>query len=229
MRDPTEPFRPAPTLVALLLLTVIAAVPTSAQYTLSLPPGDTLTFEESTLQEMLGESRELRRILEEDPDVLYYMGSGPEVTASSPEASYPWNAVRVVNDSVARVATPANYRESERAYVNYAVEKMRHLREKPPTASCDTAVEREVQLVEGWIDGWILARTLYGGPAFPTLDALAFARDEGHLAPLLVRLGNTGIGACVEAWRRAHPEEVAAFEAWYRASHPGAREDREGA
>lgn len=229
MRVPTEPCRPWPTLTGLLFLTVIAAVPASAQHSLSLPPGDTLTFEESTLQEMLGESRELRRILEEDPDVLYYMGSGPEVTASSPEASYPWNAVRVVNDSVARVATPANYRESERAYVNYAVEKMRHLLEKPPAASCDTAVEREVRLVDGWIDGWILARTLYGGPAFPTLDALAFARDEGHLAPLLVKLGNTGIGACAEAWRRAHPEEVAAFEAWYRASHPGAREDQEGA
>lgn len=229
MRHPTEPFRPSPALPGLLLLTAVAAAPVSAQYTVSLPPGDTLRFEETALQGMLEESRELRRILEEDPDVLYYMGSGPEVTASSPEASYPWNAVRVVNDSVARVATPANYRESERAYVNYAVEKMRHLREAPPTASCDTAVEREVRLVEGWIDGWILARTLYGGPAFPTLDALAFARDEGHLAPLLVRLGNVGIGACAEAWRQAHPEEVAAFEAWYRASHPGAREDEEGA
>lgn len=214
------PARWIPTI--LLLAWSIGSAPAAGQYTLSLPSGDSLRFGEPRLREMLEESRRLRTILEEDPEVLYYMGSGPEVSAASPAPSYPWNAVRVVNDSVARVATPANYREAERAYVNYAVEKMRLVREVPPAASCDTAVARETRLVGAWIDGWILARTLYGGPPLPPLDALAFAREAEHLSPLLVRLGDTELGTCAESWSRSHPEAMEAFEAWYRERELGA-------
>lgn len=219
---------PWPAPAFLLLASVLPPVSASAQHTLSLPSGDSLRFEEARLRQMLEESRELRRILVEDPDVGYYMGSGPEVSGSSVEPSYPWNAVRVVDDSVARIGTPANYREAERAYVNYAVEKMRLVREAPPAVSCDTAVARETRLVGSWIDGWILARTLYGGPALAPLDALVFAREAGHLAPLLVRLGDTEIGSCAGTWRENHPEEMAAFGAWYREHRPGAEDDAEG-
>lgn len=214
--------------IFLLLASVLWSAPVRGQYALSLPSGDSLAFDETTLRRMLDRSRELRRILEEDPDVGYYMGSGPRVAEDSVGPAYPWNAVRVVNDSVAQVATPANYREAERAYVNYAVEKMRLVREEPPAASCDTAVARESRLVEAWIDGWILARTLYGGPAMPSLDALAFAREAGHLSPLLIRLGDTEIGECGARWREDHPEAVEAFEAWYRDHRPGTDGDADG-
>lgn len=163
---------------------------------------------------MLRESRRLRSILEEDPDVLYYIGSGPTVTVESPGSAYPWEAVLVRNDSVARVAFPANYREADRAYYNYAVRKMEMIRSLGPTVRCSDAVEREAELASAFTDGWIVARTLFGGPAFAALDAFAFAREAGHLPAMIVSLGNDALGGCLDRWRDEHPEEMEAYRSW---------------
>lgn len=197
--------------VAFLLLAPPAL---DAQFTLRAPSGETLTLDSASVQEMLRESRRLRSVLEEDPAVLYYVGSGPPATLEGPEPAYPWRAVLVRNDSVARVAFPANYREADRAYYNYAVRKMEMIRSVPPAVRCSTAVEREVELASTFTDGWIVARTLFGGPAFAPLDAFAFAREAGHLRALVVALGSDALGGCVHRWVREHPEEIEAYRAW---------------
>ncbi len=204
-------------LVALLGVIAVLSLPdrpAEGQYTLRAPSGDSLVVDSAAVQEMLRESRRLRSILEEDPDVLYYIGSGPTVTAESPEPAYPWQAVLVRNDSVARVAFPANYREADRAYYNYAVRKMEMIRSRGPAVRCSVTVEREVELASAFTDGWIVARALFGGPAFAPLDAFAFAREAGHLPAMIVALDNDALGGCRDRWRGEHPDEMEAYRAW---------------
>lgn len=201
--------------LALLLATTSArAGAQSEAYTLRGPGGATLSFPGDTVRAMLQRTRRRQSVLEEDPDVLYYVGTRGEVTGEDPAPAYPWNAVRVESDSVARIAVPGNYREAGRAYRAYAVETMERIRGERPAADCSRAVQREREAVSAFVDGWIVARTLYGGPAFPPLDALAFAREAGHLGPMLVALGDTRIGGCVRSWSRQHPGAMEAYRAW---------------
>lgn len=171
-------------------------------------------MDSASVRDMLRESRRLRTVLEEDPRVLYYVGSGPAVTDEEPGSAYPWRAVRVQNDSVARVAFPANYREADRGYFNYAVRKMEMIRSAPPAVACSVSVEREVELTSVFTDGWVVARTLFGGPAFAPLDAFAFARAAGHLPAMVVALGNDALGGCLDEWRSGHPEAMEAYRRW---------------
>ena len=193
---------------------LLAGSPLQGQFRLRAPSGEALTLDSASVREMLRESRRLRSVLEEDPAVLYYVGSGPAATLEEPASAYPWRAVLVRNDSVARVAFPANYREGDRAYYNYAVRKMEMIRSLPPAVRCSTAVAREVELASSFTDGWVVARTLFGGPAFAPLDAFAFAREAGHLRAMVVELGSDALGGCVRRWAREHPDEIEAYRAW---------------
>lgn len=206
-------------LVTAALLTLPG--PSRAQFVLEAPSGETLAYDSARVRDMLDRSRRLREILERDPDVIYYVGSGPAATTDSPTSAFPWNAVRPRADSAARVAFPANYREARRAYYNYAVKKMELIRSSPPTSDCSVAVEREVTSMSAWVDGWVVARTLYGGPPFAPLDAFAFAREAGHLPAMLVALGDSEIAGCLDRWRREHPEAMEAYRQWKREVYEG--------
>ncbi len=215
--------RPVPALAAFLLSLFLAAglLPGSleAQYSIRAPSGQALAFDTVSVRDMLERSRRLRSILEEDPAVVYYVGSGPPVEADAPAAAYPWNVVTVRNDTAVRVATPGNYREANRAYDNYAVVRMEWIRSGQPTGSCDAAVERKAEQLSAFVDGWIVSRTLYGGPAFGPLDLFAFAREAGHLPALVVALEDTAVSEpCRSRWRERHGEAMEAFRTWRRRS-----------
>lgn len=211
------PRRPLPLLAALAAAAVLALPgPVRGQYVLEAPSGSTLTYDSARVGDMLERSRRLRKILEDDPDVIYYVGSGPAATIDSPASAYPWSAVRPRGDSAARVDFPANYREASRAYFNYAVKKMEQKRSRPSAPDCAEFVEREVAAVSAWVDGWIVARALFGGPAFAPLDAFAFAREAGYLPAMLVALDDSAIAQCLEVWRRDHPEMLEAYRMWRR-------------
>lgn len=203
----------------------IAGAPLHAQQSITAPSGEELSFTEESLREMLDRSRTLRRILEQDPRVLYYIGYSSAADPLSPDSVYPWRAVRVENDSVARVITPGNLREADRAYANYAVRTMRSLRTEPPTSDCDTVMRREASAVSAFIDGWVVARTLYGGPPFPPLDAMAFARRERLLPAMLAELRDERLGPCATVWADRHPEEIERFRRWHRARFSSADEN----
>lgn len=227
-----SPGRTAPVPTGVLLLALLPCLldplPAAAQSSgdsvrvLRAFEGRSATFETATLRDMLERTRRLGRILEQDPDVLYYIGTGSTASDSVPASAYPWNVVRVRNDSVAEVAVPRNYREARRGYYNYAVRKMRRVRESPPAAGCDMAVEREADLVSAFLDGWIVTRTLYGGPGLAAVDAMVFARREGHLPAMVVALRDAEIRGCVDRWTGTHPDAMEAYRRW-RASFWGAR------
>lgn len=203
----------------LLVATAVAPRAAAAQggsegHTLRAPSGATLSFSAEAVKEMLERTRRLRAVLEEDPDVLYYVGTREQVEASDPSPAYPWNAVRPQSDSVAQVEVPANYREARRAYYAYGVRTMEGIREAPPAVRCAEAVEREADAVSAFVDGWIVTRTLYGGPAFAPLDRFVFAREAGHLRAMLAELGDTRLGACARRWVREHRDSVEAYRAW---------------
>ena len=198
------------------------ARPAAAQdYAIASPAGDSLAFALPDLRVMLDTARALYADLEEDPRVLYTLGFGPPVTVETPRPAYPWNAVRPQSDSTVYVQTPGNLREADRAYHNYAVMLMREIRGQDPDDPCADLVEREARIVSSFVDGWLLARTLFGGPPYAPLDELAFARDAGHLRALLAARGDAAVGACAEAWAEDNPAAVEAYETWRVAAFPG--------
>lgn len=202
-------------LVAVLLGIVLLPTGVGAQeYYLSIPNGDTLSFPLDTLRRMMDDARRLRDILERDPKVIYYTGTGPRATAADPSPAYPWRAVRVRSDTAAEIATPSNLREMDRAYFNYAVRKMSSLRQEGPAAGCDRVIDREVLRAWSFLDGWILSRTLYGGPTFPPVDLMVFARAQGHLTAMLVALGDSELIGCADRWAKDHPDRMAAYRTW---------------
>ncbi|NNK49335.1 MAG: hypothetical protein HKP01_10715, partial [Gemmatimonadetes bacterium] len=198
----------------------------AAQYTITAENGDTVQFESAALRTMLDTARALWTDLEVDLRVRYMTPAVNRVervpvAAETPAASYPWNAVQVVDDSLIDVRNlPANLREADRAYYNYAVQRMRVVRGADPDVPCDSVLALEEQVVGSFIDGWILSRTLFGGPAFAPLDELVFARRAGLLRPLLARLNDPQVGACAGIWVDENPERVAAYDAWRREKFP---------
>lgn len=211
---------------AVLLAAAAAMSPprVEAQYAITSPSGDTLTFELPELRAMLETARALYADLEEDPRVLYRLGFGPAAERSAPGPAYPWHAVLPQSDSVVNVLTPGNLREADRAYHNYAVMRMREIRSEDPDDPCDALVEREEQVLSSFVDGWILSRTLFGGPAFAPLDELAFARAAGHLRATVGALRDDSVGGCAAAWAEDHPDAIAAYEAWRAEAFPGLTE-----
>lgn len=223
MRAARKP-RIGPAGLALLVgLSAVALWPTTAtaqEYALSSPAGDSLRFELVELRVMLEEARILYDDLVEDPRVLYTIGFGPRASADAPGPAYPWNAVSPTSDSTVDVVTPGNLREADRAYYNYAVMRMREVRREDPDDPCDALVAREEAVLSSFVDGWVLARTLFGGPGFAPLDELAFARAAGHLRPLLAARGDASVGSCAAAWAEANPGAVGAYEEWRSVAFP---------
>ena len=208
---------------AALLLCQIALLPhpLDAQYTLT-APGHEMRLSRDRLVEMNDTTEALRENLETDPEVLYFTGFADPVTPASSRDALPWNAIEVLTDSSAAVLTPGNLREADRAYANYAVIRMQAVR-ADPDVRCDELMEREVRAVESFVDGWIVARTLYGGPPFAPLDELAFAREAGVLPGLIADAGDPQLGGCLAVWRADHEEEIRAYQAW-RAGEPAGGE-----
>jgi len=194
--------------------------PAVAQYRLDSPTGDTLHFTAGALKAMLDTTRSLYSNLQLDPHVMYYTDVGRAVTETSPKRAYPWNAVVVRNDSVAVIVTPGNLREANRAYYNYAVLRMQAVRTGDPDVSCDSLAHVERRIVSAFIDGWIVTRTLFGGPSYSALDELTFARERGVLMGLLAVRKDSKLGACVDRWAAEHPAEVEAYRAWVRSEVP---------
>lgn len=203
------------TLSALVGL-AIAVPPAAGQYTIAAPGGETLEFQRDSLLAMRDRSDALYTELQEDPQVLYYTSYGPELSPDQRELALPWNAVDVVTDSTAAIVTPGNLREADRAYYNYAVLRMHAVRDDPDVP-CDELFEREMVAVRGFLDGWIVARTLFGGPPFPPLDELVFASEAGVLDGYVAASSNRHLGGCLAVWRDEHPAAVERYAEWSEA------------
>jgi hypothetical protein len=227
----TVPIRLGSAALTGAILTVLFPHPAASQYTVTASSGDTVQYEAAALRTMLDTARALYADLQEDPRVRYTIPFEREtVPETDPEASYPWNVVTVIDDSTADVQRlPANLREADRAYYNYAVKRMRVVRTADPDVSCDSLLALEEAAVSSFADGWVLSRTLYGGPAFEPLDELVFARKAGLLRALLAVRNDRQVGACAGQWVDEHPEQVAAYDAWRMEHFPAPRERDEPA
>lgn len=211
-------LRPSAMVLALVAPLLAGADALPGQYRLTAPSGQELVLSRDSVLSMLSRTRALYDTLERDPRVVYYVGYGRAVPESRPAEAYPWNAVTVRNDSSVRVVVPGNLREADRAYFNYAVVRMRDRVSgaEPPAAGapCEEAVEREVRILDAFADGWIVARTLFGSPAFPPLAEIPFARSAGHLDAYAAERAPPRLEGCAGAWREAHPDRMAAYRSW---------------
>lgn len=228
LHDPRPKREIRPSRAVALVIAVFAGVvldaPAAAQYSLTAPAGTTVEFDRERLLDMRERSQALWADLQEDPRILYYTAYGRELGERDAESAYPWNAIEVVADSLAAVITPGNLREADRAYYNYVVLRMHAVREDPDVP-CEVLFERELEAVDGFVDGWVIARTLFGGPAYEPLDEFAFAREAGVLPGLIAARGDRQLGGCLAVWRSANPEAVARYETWREERFAGA--DRE--
>lgn len=197
-----------------LLALALGAGPAAGQYRIASPDGETTReFTRDSLLAMRDRSDALYDELQEDPLVLYYTSYGPDLSPNQREPALPWNAVDVVTDSMAAIVTPGNLREADRAYYNYAVLRMHAVRDDPDVP-CDELFEREMEAVDAFVDGWIVARTLFGGPAFEPLDELVFAREAGVLEGYVAASSDRHLGGCLAVWRDEHPGAVERHAAW---------------
>ena len=202
-------------LVVVCLLPVVSPRALLAQYVMQAPSGIEIEFSSTQVRAMLDTTRTLEMNLQEDPRVLYFTLVGPAVeTRDSLDAAYPWNAIEVRNDSVATILTPGNLREADRAYYNYAVIRMQLVRGLDPDVSCEELMERELEAVSAFVDGWVTSRLLFGGLPFTVLDELAFAREKGQLPSMLAAKADRQLGACSAEWSSDHPEAVEAYLSW---------------
>lgn len=204
---------------AVLLAAVAWPASARAQQPLRAPSGSRLEVPRDTLLRMLEETRAYRDTLVQDPKVLYYTGYSSAVTDSAPGTALPWTAIEVRSDSVARVATPGNLREGDRAYYAYAVARMRAYRDRPrsgPLPSCAERMEREVGVLEAFARGWTVARIYYGAPPYPPLDEVAFLHRRGLLAPYLAVQAPPQLEGCAEEWTEEHGDRVRAYRDWRR-------------
>ena len=207
-----------------LLAGLVSAEAADAQYRLTAPSGRVIEFETDALLRFRDRSDSLMTDLVEDPLVLYYPSFGRDLDESEARDAWPWNAVEVVTDSSAAVVMPGNLREAGRAYESYAVLRMYAVRQDPDVA-CEVLMSREVEAVDGFIDGWIAARLLFGGPPYEPLDELAFAREAGVLPGLILDRSNRQLGGCLDVSRDRGAEDIDAYRVWrtQRYLSPGGR------
>ena len=206
------------------LAVAISPTASAGQYALTAPSGSVLEFDRDRLLDMRDRSAALRRDLEEDPRILYYTSYGRELRTEDRDEAYPWNVIDVVTDSIAAVVTPGNLREADRAYYNYVVHRMHAVREDPDVP-CAEIVSREVQAIDAFVDGWIVARTLFGGPEYEPLDEFAFARDAGVLRGLIIAWSDRQLGGCLAVWGDANPGAVEEYRSWFRERYSAAPRD----
>jgi len=177
------------------------------------PSGEVIEFDPDRLLAFRDRSDSLRTDLEEDPEVLYYTDFGRDLTSEDAEDAFPWNAIEVVTDSLVALVLPGNLREGQRAYISYAVLRMHAVRQDPDVA-CSVLAERELFALDGFVDGWIAARTLFGGPAYEPLDELVFAREAGVLPGLIAERSDRQLSGCLTVWREQNGELVEAYQSW---------------
>lgn len=203
-------------LAGAVLLGAAAPGTAAAQQALTAPSGAELEVPRDTLLRMLEETRSYGKTLVEDPDVLYYTGFSSPVTESEPRTALPWNAIEVRSDSVARVATPGNLREADRAYRAYAVARMEAYRSRGGDAGapCGERVDREAEILEAFARGWTVSRIYYGAPPYPPLDEIAFLHRRGMLSAYLADRAPTRLRDCARQWAEEHADAVEAYRTW---------------
>ena len=212
-RRRSTPRGVGPALLAALVAGTVGPAAAEAQYRLTAPSGAVVEFEAADLLRFRDRSDSLMTDLVEDPLVLYYLSFGRDLDEAEARDAWPWNAVEVVTDSLAAVVMPGNLREAGRAYESYVVLRMHAVRQDPDV-SCEALTGREIEALDGFIDGWIVARLLFGGPAYEPLDEFVFAREAGVLRGLMLDRSDRQLAGCLDVAREAREEERAAYRAW---------------
>lgn len=213
--------RPIAVLAVLAVLApLVSPADVGGQYSIAAPSGRSIDFDRLDLLAWRDRSDALRESLDQDPLILYYTSYGPALSPEQGDEALPWNAVEVVTDSLAAVITPGNLREADRAYYSYAVLRMNAVREDPDV-ECSELVAREMRAVNAFVEGWIVARTLYGGPPYEPLDELAFARADGVLEGLVADRSDRQLAGCLAVWRDGDPALLERYRAWRRDRTPG--------
>jgi hypothetical protein len=91
---------------------------------------------------------------------------------------------------------------------------MKLVRELDPDVPCDELMERELEAVSSFADGWLASRLLFGGLPFLALDEIAFAREHDVLGGMLAARADRQLGACADEWASEHRREVEDYLEW---------------
>ncbi len=139
---------------------------------------------------------------------------------SQPNASdvYPWEGLRISNDSV-WVQLPLAGNDASLVYNIYGhlhlMVAMGRQEEWLPEAPEAEGFDLERAILQRCADAWILGRSVFDTQPFGPMDELAYASDGGFLDAFIFTARPDEFAAARSDWVRANPEEMERYRDWF--------------
>ena len=134
------------------------------------------------------------------------------------EESFPWDGMRVSNDSVT-IGVPVAGRDGQLVYQIYGhlhlMVRMGRQEEWLPEAPDAVGYELERAIVSRVADAWILGRASFDTQPFTPLDEIAYAKDAGFLDAFIFTARPEDFAASRAEWARANPGEADRYREWF--------------
>lgn len=154
------------------------------------------------------------------------------ITEATVEERYPWEGMRISNDSV-WVPQPLSGADARLVYMIYGhqhlMAEMGRQEEWLPEAPDAVGYELERAIMDRIADAWILGRTVFDTQPFAPLDEIAYAKDAGYLDAFIFTARPDEFAASRTEWARANPGETDRYRDWFietfNREPPGLRAD----
>lgn len=154
------------------------------------------------------------------------------ITEATIEERYPWEGMRISNDSV-WVPQPLGGADARLVYMIYGhqhlMAEMGRQEEWLPEAPDAVGYDLERAIMERVAEAWILGRTVFDTQPFAPLDEIAYASDAGYLEAFIFTARPDEFAATRTEWVRAHPGEMERYRDWFvetfNREPPGLRAD----
>lgn len=149
--------------------------------------------------------------IREDPSFMV-------VTSSTLDEVFPWEGLKISNDSVT-VQLPLGGNDASLIYNIYAhlhlmVDKGRQ-EEWLPEAPEATGYELERAILKRCADAWVLGRTVFDTQPFGPMDELAYASEEGYLEPFIFTARPNDFASSRTEYARANPDAMQKYRDWF--------------
>jgi len=149
--------------------------------------------------------------IREDPSFMV-------VTESRLEETYPWEDLRISNDSVT-VYLPLGGNDASLVYNIYAhlhlMVTMGRQAEWLPEAPEATGYALERAILARCADAWILGRTVFDTQPFGPMDELAYAKYHDYLDAFIFTARPNEFATERTEWVREHPGRMEEYRDWF--------------
>ena len=140
------------------------------------------------------------------------------ITQPTADETYPWQDLRVVEDSVS-VRVPMGASDTQLVFQIYGhlhlMTTMGRQEEWLPEAPTAEGYELERAILSRTADAWILGRTTFNTEPYGPLDELAYAKESGYLDAFIFTARPSEFVAERAEWVRANPGAMERYRDWF--------------